>query len=189
MFKLTLLWLLFFITHSVFAVTPVKAFFQNTLKNKFKYYRLFYNALSLFLILWIVCILLRMPSTYLVETDVFLNSVGLITMLLGFGVMALAFNQLDMLSFLGFSQKPESTSLNTEGVYRIVRHPLYFGIFLFLMGVFFIVPTHSILLSVAMGIIYIAVGIEFEEKKLRREFGEVYLDFTHNKKKFIPFIY
>jgi methanethiol S-methyltransferase len=109
--------------------------------------------------------------------------------LLGLLILALTFKRINILSFLGLSQNKESEGLITEGVYQIVRHPLYFGLFLVLMGCFFNVPTQSILFSVVMSIIYIVIGIEFEEKKLRRIFGEEYVKFALNKKKFIPFIY
>jgi methanethiol S-methyltransferase len=189
MIQLTILWLLFFVTHSGFAATSVKAFFQDKLKNNFKYYRLFYNGLSLFIILWILCILLRMRSKEIVSTDTFLTVMGWGLVLLGLVVLALTFKRINILSFLGLSQNEESEGLITEGVYQIVRHPLYFGLFLVLIGCFLNVPTQSVLLSVVMSIIYIVIGIEFEEKKLRRIFGEEYIKFALGRKKFIPFIY
>jgi methanethiol S-methyltransferase len=189
MIQLTILWLLFFITHSGFAATSVKAFFQDKLKKYFKYYRLFYNGLSLYLILWILCILLRMRSKEIVPTDTFLTAMGWGLILLGLVVLALTFKRINILSFLGLSQNEESEGLITEGVYQIVRHPLYFGLFLVLIGCFLNVPTQSVLLSVVMSIIYIVIGIEFEEKKLRRIFGEEYAKFALGKKKFIPFVW
>jgi methanethiol S-methyltransferase len=189
MIQLTILWLLFFVTHSGFAATSIKAFFQDKLKNNYKYYRLFYNTLSLFFILWILCVLLRIRSKEVVSSDAFLTVMGWGLILLGLLILALAFKRINILSFLGLSQEEESGGLVTEGVYQIVRHPLYFGLFLVLMGCFFNVPTQSVFLSVVMSVIYIVIGIEFEEKKLRRIFGEEYVKFALGKKKFIPFIY
>jgi methanethiol S-methyltransferase len=189
MIQLTILWLLFFVTHSGFAATPVKAFFQDKLKNKFKYYRLFYNGLSLVLLIWILSALLHLDTPSVLSDNALITSFGFDLMLFGFAILVLTFEHINLLSFFGLSQKEESSGLITEGVYRYVRHPLYSGLFLILVGCFLSVPTQSVLLSVVMSIIYIVIGIEFEEKKLRRIYGDAYLEFSLRKKKFIPFIY
>jgi methanethiol S-methyltransferase len=150
---------------------------------------LFYNGLSLFIILWILCILLRMRTKEIVSSDTFLTIMGWGLILLGLLIITLTFRRINLYSFLGISQNEESEGLITEGVYQIVRHPLYFGLFLFLVGSFLNVPTQSVLFSVVMSVFYIIIGIEFEEKKLRRLFGAEYDQFALNKKKFIPFIY
>jgi methanethiol S-methyltransferase len=189
MIQLTILWLLFFITHSGFATTSVKAFFQDKLKEKYKYYRLFYNGLSLVIIFWIFIALLHLDTPTVLADNALITSFGFDLMLFGFAVLVLTFEHIHLLSFLGLSQNEESEGLITEGVYQYVRHPLYSGLFLILVGWFLSMPTQSVLLSVGMSILYIVIGIEFEEKKLRRIFGEEYVKFALNKKKFIPYIY
>ena len=189
MIQLTILWLLFFITHSGFAATSVKAFFEDKLKNNYKYYRLFYNGLSLFIVFWIFITLLHLDTPPVLADNALITSFGFDLMLFGFAVLVLTFEHINLLSFLGLSQKEESAGLITEGVYQYVRHPLYSGLFLVLVGLFLSLPTQSVLLSVVMSIIYIVIGIEFEEKKLRRIFGEEYVKFALNKKKFIPFVW
>jgi methanethiol S-methyltransferase len=189
MIQLTILWLLFFITHSGFASTSVKVFFENKLKNNFKYYRLIYNSLSLVLLIRILSALLHLDTQSVLSDNALITSFGFDLMLFGFAILVLTFEHINLLSFFGLSQKEESSGLITAGVYQYVRHPLYSGLFLILVGCFLSVPTQSVLLSVGMSIIYIVIGIEFEEKKLRRIFGEEYVKFALNKKKFIPFIY
>jgi methanethiol S-methyltransferase len=189
MIQLTILWLLFFITHSGFATTSVKAFFQDKLKEKYKYYRLFYNGLSLVIIFWIFIALLHLDTPTVLADNALITSFGFDLMLFGFAVLVLTFEHIHLLSFLGLSQNEESEGLITEGVYQYVRHPLYSGLFLILVGWFLSMPTQSVLLSVGMSILYIVIGIEFEEKKLRRIFGEEYVKFAFGKKKFIPFVY
>ena len=189
MIQLTILWLLFFITHSGFAATSVKGFFQDKLKKYFKYYRLIYNGLSLVIMLWILSVMLHLDTPSVLSDNALITSFGFDLMLFGFAVLVLTFEHINLLSFFGLSQKEESAGLITAGVYQYVRHPLYSGLFLVLVGWFLSLPTQSVLLSVVMSVIYIVIGIEFEEKKLRRIFGEQYAKFALNKKKFIPFIY
>ena len=115
---------------------------------------------------------------------------GATLLMAGLYVMVAAFKRIDFFTFLGLSTKEESPNgLITEGWYKVVRHPLYWGIFLFLNGIFFIKPTGAVLLSVVLSIIYIIIGIEFEEKKLRQTYGRAYDDYAFKKKKFIPLVY
>ena len=190
MLTLVILWLLFFISHSLLAATAVKNFFAKTLKNGFKYYRFVYSVISLLLILAIVLELWRGESEDIFESIAFFQYMGATLLMAGLYVMVAAFKRIDFFTFLGLSTKEESpTGLITEGWYKVVRHPLYWGIFLFLNGILFIKPTGAVLLSVVLSIIYIIIGIEFEEKKLRQTYGQAYDDYAFKKKKFIPLVY
>lgn len=82
---------------------------------------------------------------------------------------------------------PVSTpELKTDGIHRFVRHPLYSGTILFVVGLFFILPTLSNLIDVFLLTMYILVGIIFEEKKLKTEFGADYLEYMSKVPKLIP---
>ena len=76
--------------------------------------------------------------------------------------------------------------LKIDGIHRFVRHPLYSGTMLFVAGLFFILPTLSNLINVLLLIFYILVGIIFEEKKLKKEFGAGYLEYMSKVPKLIP---
>jgi methanethiol S-methyltransferase len=187
---LIVLWLLFFISHSAMATTKVKAFFQDKLKDNFKHYRLIYNGVSAFLLLWIVYELYYSVQDFLFDPSLITFSLGFMIAMAGFLVLQATAKNYNLRAFLGLDTAgEESQGLNTEGVYQLVRHPLYFGIFLLLIGLFWVIPSEQIALSVVMAIIYIVVGIEFEEKKLRNLYGQAYSDYADDKKKFIPFIY
>lgn len=190
MFTLVILWLVFFITHSLLAANAVKNFFAKILKNNFKYYRFAYSLLSLVLMLWIVIEIWRNPSEEVFYSGIFFKFVGATWLIAGLYVMIAAFKKVDFFTFIGLSNKEESPAgLITEGWYKVVRHPLYWGIFLFLNGIFFLKPTYAVLLSVSMSIVYIIIGIEFEEKKLRQTYGRAYDEYAFGKKKFIPLVY
>jgi protein-S-isoprenylcysteine O-methyltransferase Ste14 len=185
--RLITLWLLFFITHSGLAATRIKALFAPIFKN---FYRIFYNIVALSIMALILCTLMQMRHHWFFEPPFLLKILGLCLIFAGFWVTTKAFQYINLSSFLGFSSADESNGqLVTEGAYRWVRHPLYWGTTLFLIGGLCILPTDAIAVSVGFSLVYIIIGIEFEEKKLRRTYGASYDDFSRNKKKFIPFVY
>ena len=183
------LWLIFFVSHSVLAATPVKSFFEKNLKMTPPQYRLLFNGVSLFIMVFILLQLIKTSENTLFERTSFIFGVGCAVIVTGLWLLKLAFRDINLSVFLGISAAPESFGLVTTGMYAVVRHPLYLGLTVALLGLFLIVPTIQIAVSVAFCILYIIIGIEFEERKLRQIFGAAYDDFAKGKKKFIPFIY
>ena len=76
--------------------------------------------------------------------------------------------------------------LKVNGIHKYVRHPLYSGTILFVCGLFFIFPTLSNLIAATLLILYVLIGIVFEEKKLKREFGNAYVEYMSKVPKLIP---
>ena len=108
MLTLVILWLLFFISHSLLAATAVKNFFAKTLKNSFKYYRFIYSLISLLLILAIIFELWRGESEDIFESIAFFQYMGATLLMAGLYVMVAAFKRIDFFTFLGLSTKEES---------------------------------------------------------------------------------
>jgi methanethiol S-methyltransferase len=184
------LWLLFFISHSALATRQAKSYCQVKLKEKFKYYRLMYNGISVFFLLWIILELFSSVQDFLFDPSLLTFGLGIMIAMAGLLILQEVVKHYNIRAFLGLDRGgEEAQGLNTEGVYRLVRHPLYFGTFILLIGLFWIIPSEQIALSVVMAIIYIVIGIEFEEKKLRNTYGQAYDDYAQDKKKFIPFVY
>jgi methanethiol S-methyltransferase len=73
-----------------------------------------------------------------------------------------------------------------RSLYRRIRHPLMAGFLI----VFWAAPTMTVghLLFAAAATSYILVGITFEERDLRRSFGEVYASYTARVPALIPAI-
>lgn len=184
--------LLYFAMHSVLAADPVKAWFAARTGRNFRYYRLIYNGLALVLLLF----LLRWMSGWEVH-DLFAGNIwtkgaALLLLLFGAWLVAGSLWQYDLGEFSGIQQLQQEnaaaqhSSLNTSGFNAFVRHPLYLGTILLLVGNFLIFPKPSALLILLSVLVYLPFGIYFEEKKLRRQFGQAYLDYEKRVNCLIP---
>jgi methanethiol S-methyltransferase len=187
---LIILWLIFGVSHSLLASTKVRVFFEKLSNNKPHLFRLIYNAISLVLLYLIAIKTTELSELMPFFSHCFLIKIMGIALILGsvyvlFGVA----KQMDLLAFFGFKNEEINDDLMTSGWYKIVRHPLYFGLFLLFLGVFCVFPTLGIAILAVFSQLYVVIGIEFEERKLRRIFGQQYVDFSRGKKKFIPFVY
>ena len=78
------------------------------------------------------------------------------------------------------------SELKIDGIHRYMRHPLYSGTILFVCGLFFIFPYLNNFIAVALLILYVLIGIYFEEKKLIREFGPQYQDYILKVPMLVP---
>jgi methanethiol S-methyltransferase len=181
--------LLFAIVHSVLAATSVKSFFEQ--KMTAQTYRLVYNLQSALFVVAILYMIVNGKKDLIFEQNIGTNILGAILVIAGLYIMKSTFQGLDVAAFIGLKNpKIESSGgLSTGGMYAIVRHPLYWGTTKAWLGLFVLLPYASILVTLLIGMLYIAIGIEFEEKKLRRDFGDTYDAYALGKKKFIPFVY
>ncbi len=82
--------------------------------------------------------------------------------------------------------KPE---LNTGGMNALVRHPIYSGILLAMIGLLLCLPTQMTLAGIVVSLVYLEIGIRLEEKKLEDEFGDSYKQYKKNVKKVVPWLY
>ena len=121
-----------------------------------------------------------------------LAAVMLAVFFLGLGLIVLATFLLDHFEFTGLRQAwnnlnrtPEPGSkFRTPLLYRIVRHPLQLGLILAV----FAVPrlTADGLLFAVVMLVYILIGLRFEERDLLREFGPDYADYRKAVPMLVP---
>ncbi|MDD4227651.1 MAG: isoprenylcysteine carboxylmethyltransferase family protein [Mariniphaga sp.] len=78
-------------------------------------------------------------------------------------------------------------TLNTSGIYSVVRHPLYLGNFFMWLGIAML-SGHAwfIIIFVLMFWIYYERIMYSEEQFLRKKFGEPYLEWSKDVPAFIP---
>ncbi|MFX1450925.1 MAG: methyltransferase family protein [Promethearchaeota archaeon] len=116
--------------------------------------------------------------------DVFII-IGMILIGLGFifeilGIIALGEN-------FRIELPVEETKLITTGIYRLMRNPIVFGIFLLMIGSFFTIPTIINLIIGIMNIITFNSKAIDEEKFLSKRFGNKFEEYKNKVGRYLPF--
>ena len=85
------------------------------------------------------------------------------------------------------TRKQIADSLNTTGMYSVVRHPLYLGNFIIWFGLsaFFHLWWFSLIITLVFWLYYERIMFA-EEEFLREKFGEVYFQWSKKTPAFIP---
>jgi protein-S-isoprenylcysteine O-methyltransferase Ste14 len=109
--------------------------------------------------------------------------------LIGVWMIALSVRAIDPLELAGIrNPKMTDEELQTGGVYRVVRHPLYFGWLLIVFGAAHM--TGDRLTFAVLTTSYLVIAMPWEERSLERTFGASY---QHYKKavrwKILPYVY
>lgn len=186
---LLLLWVVFGFLHSALATSFVKNRAGQLLGNCSKYYRISY---SLFNMLFVGCILyynFSIPSPLLWTNPQWLHIVLLATAAFGLLVMMVLMKKyfLDLSGIDVFlPRKNNRPVLQTGGLNKYVRHPLYTATLLLTASLFFLQPNPANLISAASIFVYTYIGIFYEEKKLVKLFGKEYEAYASKHPKLIP---
>ncbi|EMR02511.1 Putative protein-S-isoprenylcysteine methyltransferase [Cesiribacter andamanensis AMV16] len=105
-------------------------------------------------------------------------------------VIRQAFRVYSLQEFVGLKPqeggKALGNRLRTDGILKRVRHPLYAGNLLVLLGFWLYIPTWANLITVGMAIGYIFIGIRLEERDLERQYGELYRQYKRQVPMLIP---
>lgn len=182
---LILHWVSYCIFHSLLADSRVKTFFSRNVKLGLVSYRLLYNIIAL---VWLAALFyfhLTVQSKVLFTVHLYTNMMAGAGVLTGAGIMIACivkyFNQLS-----GLKDEATTEKLQTHGLHQWVRHPLYFGTFVFLIGLFLFFPLFKNLLAVLIIITYTLAGTLLEEKKLVIQFGEDYIKYQKRVPMILP---
>jgi protein-S-isoprenylcysteine O-methyltransferase Ste14 len=77
------------------------------------------------------------------------------------------------------------TEMVQSGVFKISRNPIYVGMMVTLLGLFFVIPNVVTLITVLLGVILIGIQVRLEEEYLTRMHGEKYLEYRRNVRRWI----
>ena len=114
----------------------------------------------------------------------------------GVTVTLLSARRLDALDLAGVRQvmaasrpaAPPGAALLTTGLYGLVRHPIYFGWVLLVLGVPDMTMTRFVFAGISS--LYLAVAIPFEERSLTETFGPEYASYQRRVRwRMVPGIY
>ena len=188
-----MLWLLLAIAlwgivHSLLASTGIKHLFRRAFGDGFmRFYRLFYNIYALVSFLPILYLMITLPDRILYQAPAPIDYLMRVGQGISIFLLFVSVFQTDLLSFAGLRQLMEEEKtgpLITNGLYRVVRHPLYtFSLTFLWLSPRMTLNSFVVYLSLTL---YILVGIIFEERKLVRAFGGEYADYRSVTPMLIP---
>ena len=187
---ITLALLLWGFLHSILASLRFKSFLANLLgQSLMRGYRLFYNVFAFISFLPILWLVATLPNAPLYSVPVPVSYGMLLGQGIGMVLLMVGVLQTDTLAFLGLRQlvmEEKPAGLVTNGLYRLVRHPLYTAGLLIL----WLSPQVSVnLFTMFVGAtVYILVGVSFEERRLLRRFGQSYADYKSRTPMLIPWL-
>jgi methanethiol S-methyltransferase len=178
------------LVHSLLAGHKVKEWGRRALGERLvRFYRLLYNAFAGVSFLAVLVIMFLVPDRTLYRVPVPWSLLIIGGELLAVAAILIAFRQNDIWEFIGFRQLGEDdkpSKLTTTGLYHYIRHPLYTAGMAFI----WLLPLMTVnILTVNIALtVYIVIGATFEERKLRRIFGQEYSDYSAITPMFIPFL-
>ncbi len=150
-------------------------------------YRFLYNIFSVVTFAPILLLVGVLPDRILYLAHPPLQYIMLLGQFLAVIGLLVALRQTDALGLLGLKQlmgQEESTALVTGGLYRYMRHPMYF----FGLLIIWLTPVMTVnVLAACIGLTaYLLLGAHFEERKLARLFGRAYDEYKSRTPMFIP---
>lgn len=184
MLHLIIATVLFYILHSVLAANTVKRWAREHLGLD-RWYRALYTLVSTGLFAWVVIAYRATPVQTLVATGTLLDVVGWSLMIGGSALSLLAVMRFGSMEFIGiFPERPGE--LIRTGLHGSIRHPIYTGVILALVGWLMVSTTLATLLVVMISMIYLPIGIHLEERKLVERFGDAYLRYRKEVPALVP---
>lgn len=175
---------LFAVAHSILAIPSLKRWFTVRSGHLRRFYRLYYNLVSLALFGWVMSAYGSTAVLYVVPGVWSLVLYGM--QLVFLAVLCVCICQTGTAEFLGIAAPAQDDMkthrLITSGLYRVVRHPLYLFSILFLISN----PVISVrwLLLTVISTVYFIAGALIEERRLLKEFGSNYQAYQRT----VPFI-
>ena len=182
--------------HSLLASEKIKIKFKKMFGELIAFYRIFYNIFTV-ISLYIIYLLSPKPHIVIYDLQYPYDLIILIPQFLSLVAIIWVFKYICFKEFLGLDQiirfiekrytteLDEEFTLRIEGPYRYSRHPIYFFSITFLL----FRPTMDLfyLTFFICMVAYFYIGSYYEEKKLVRQFGDVYKNYRKEVPRIIPF--
>ncbi|MFA0962101.1 isoprenylcysteine carboxylmethyltransferase family protein [Roseivirga sp. BDSF3-8] len=182
------LWVAYFSFHSLLASRHVKAYLLRAMPFLAGRYRLIYNLIALFTIIPVLLAGAVIQGPRLLPPNDFLRYLAMFFATWGVIVVRLAFKVFDFRQFIGFSPYTEDDEkeLKKEGILSKIRHPIYAGALLIVIGYALFAPTITNWIICFISVVYIFIGIRIEEKRLMDRFGIEYKEYKEKVPALIP---
>lgn len=179
---LLLIWLFYYGLHSLLASHKLKEKVALSSKN----YRLLYSLFSFILLFLLVIYTATIYSFLVITPSKVTTYLGLMITAIGVFILKRSFRKYSLREFLGLKDKDKNERLISTGIQSKIRHPLYLGTILVVLGYFFFNPQASNFIILLATLVYLPFGIKWEERKLIDQFGEEYLVYKKTTPALIP---
>jgi protein-S-isoprenylcysteine O-methyltransferase Ste14 len=103
------------------------------------------------------------------KPNVIVSSGGMLLIIVGWAIISLAFKENSFAAPVVRHQTERSHQVVDTGVYGVVRHPMYAGIFIFNVGMALWLESYAGALAVLVPVGLLALRLVFEERFLRHE--------------------
>ena len=175
--------------HSFLAHDRIKKLiFNNLIKER--YYRIFFNSYATILFLPILYFYFTSEKNTYFEPGPYTIFIASMLIVSSIWVFYISFKNYNFKEFLGIdrinSKEKITYQLNTSGINKYVRHPLYSASYTLMAGIFLISPDNYILTACIIIAVYLPIGIIFEEQKLVQEYGIKYKKYQKEVPMLIP---
>ncbi|MGB6034765.1 MAG: isoprenylcysteine carboxylmethyltransferase family protein [Cryomorphaceae bacterium] len=178
-------WALYYAIHSAMASARFKLYLRLTIPTLYPYYRSVYSFFATINLLLLIWLHLLVPSELLFDPSS-AKIVGCVLIFFSVIILVIAGKTYGA-SFL--FREGKSKNLVRSGLNAHVRHPLYFGTLLLIVGLFLVSPNSKNFIFMLVSILYLIVGSKLEERKLITEFGQEYEDYRKRVKMLIPWVF
>jgi len=177
---------LFLIRFIYWKVTEVKADREKPRKDAaYSKKRMFTTGIGLLVFLQVIGVEI-LP----IEENILVQSVGLLLVLVGFAV------SMEGRRILGNNwahaaeyQIKKNHELVTASIYNYIRHPIYSGYFISLVGIELILSSFLSIVFVILAIPIMNMQAVNEEKILTEHFGQKYSTYKKRTSRFIPYLW
>ncbi len=123
-----------------------------------------------------------MPIPYLQKK--WLIIIGFVLIHISLAWIAIAQYQMSTSWRIGIDEENE-TELKTKGVFSISRNPIFLGMILSVVGLFFIIPNTLTFFLTMTTYFIIQIQIRLEEEFLTRQHGSNYINYQKKTRRFI----
>jgi protein-S-isoprenylcysteine O-methyltransferase Ste14 len=181
-------WGIYFFLHSYLASVACKDWVDKHMPRLNYRYRMIYNGVSIVGLIPILYFLASTSSVFLFEKTTTLKYIALMLATWGIILVKTAFKTYNIREFIGTNKNESKSEFVKTGLLKYMRHPIYTGTILIIIGFWLFIPSILNLTTVLCVFIYLVFGIRLEEEKLINEFGEEYENFQQEVPMLFPSI-
>ena len=115
-----------------------------------------------------------LPQEQIIKVSSFSYFVGFLIIIIAFIILLVAIKDLGR-NLSPFPRPINNSNLVTKGIYRFIRHPMYYSVIFISVGVFFIkLSIYHLFLSMSLSLV-IKFKIALEEQYLKNKFKNYFL--------------